>query len=315
MSHSFPKLESVDSIIESLATAGYICNEQIATVVYLAAALEKPILVEGPPGVGKTELAKSCAQVTGAPLVRLQCYEGLDESKAIYEWKYGKQLLYTQLLKTQLSEVMAGAQGLRASVERLHSFDDVFFSKEFLEPRPLLQAIDTEDGVVLLVDEIDKADFEFESLLLEVLSDFQVSIPELGTLKGRSKPLVFLTSNDTRDLSDALKRRCLHLHIDFPTTELEGRIVRARVPQITEAMTDHLVTFVSKVREMDLKKLPSVSETIDWAKSLVLLHADSLDEELVKSSLNALLKYEDDLTSVVENLVDLLNTEKQAANA
>jgi MoxR-like ATPase len=308
MSHSFPRLESVDSIVESLATAGYICNEQIATVVYLAAALEKPILVEGPPGVGKTELAKSCAQVTGAPLVRLQCYEGLDESKAIYEWKYGKQLLYTQLLKTQLPEVMEGAQGLRASVERLHSFDDVFFSKEFLEPRPLLQAIDADGGVVLLVDEIDKADFEFESLLLEVLS-------ELGTLKGRSKPLVFLTSNDTRDLSDALKRRCLHLHIDFPTTELEGRIVRARVPQITEAMTDHLVTFVSKVREMDLKKLPSVSETIDWAKSLVLLHADSLDEELVKSSLNALLKYEEDLTSVVENLVDLLNTEKQAANA
>ena len=165
------------------------------------------------------------------------------------------------------------------------------------------------------MDEIDKADFEFESLLLEVLSDFQVSIPELGTLKGRSKPLVFLTSNDTRDLSDALKRRCLHLHIDFPTMELEGRIVRARVPQITEAMTDHLVSFVSKVREMDLKKLPSVSETIDWAKSLVLLHADSLEEELVKSSLNALLKYEEDLTSVVENLVDLLNTEKQAANA
>ena len=182
MSHSFPKLESVDSIVESLATAGYICNEQIATVVYLAAALEKPILVEGPPGVGKTELAKSCAQVTGAPLVRLQCYEGLDESKAIYEWKYGKQLLYTQLLKTQLSEVMEGAQGLRASVERLHSFDDVFFSKEFLEPRPLLQAIDAESGVVLLVDEIDKADFEFESLLLEVLSDFQVSIPELSLI-------------------------------------------------------------------------------------------------------------------------------------
>jgi MoxR-like ATPase len=247
--------------------------------------------------------------------VRLQCYEGLDESKAIYEWKYGKQLLYTQLLKTQLAEVMDGAQGLRESVERLHSFDDVFFSKEFLEPRPLLQAIDSEQSVVLLVDEIDKADFEFESLLLEVLSDFQVSIPELGTLKGRSKPLVFLTSNDTRDLSDALKRRCLHLHIDFPTTQLEGRIVRARVPQITQAMTDHLVEFVSRVREMDLKKLPSVSETIDWAKSLVLLHADSLDEDLVRSSLNALLKYEDDLTSVVDNLSGLLSQEQKVTDA
>jgi MoxR-like ATPase len=315
MSHSFPKLGSVESIIESLAAEGYICNEQIATVVYLAAALEKPILVEGPPGVGKTELAKSCAELTGAPLVRLQCYEGLDESKAIYEWKYGKQLLYTQLLKTQLAEVMEGATGLRESIERLHSFDDVFFSKEFLEPRPLLQAIDADHGVVLLVDEIDKADFEFESLLLEVLSDFQVSIPELGTLKGRSKPLVFLTSNDTRDLSDALKRRCLHLHIDFPTKELEGKIVRARVPQITEAMTDHLTSFVSKVRELDLKKLPSVSETIDWAKSLVLLHADSLDEELVRSSLNALLKYEDDLSTVVDNLTELLSQEVKASQA
>ena len=315
MSNSLEKLNSVDNIVEALATTGYICNQQIATVVYLAAALGKPVLVEGPPGVGKTELAKSCAEVTAAPLVRLQCYEGLDESKAIYEWKYGKQLLYTQLLKTQLAEVMDGAQGLRESVERLHSFDDVFFSKEFLEPRPLLQAIDSEQSVVLLVDEIDKADFEFESLLLEVLSDFQVSIPELGTLKGRSRPLVFLTSNDTRDLSDALKRRCLHLHIDFPTTQLEGRIVRARVPQITQAMTDHLVEFVSRVREMDLKKLPSVSETIDWAKSLVLLHADSLDEDLVRSSLNALLKYEDDLTSVVDNLSGLLSQEQKVTDA
>ena len=315
MSNSLEKLNSVDNIVEALATAGYICNEQIATVVYLAAALGEPVLVEGPPVVGKSELAKSCAEVTGAPLVRLQCYECLDESKAIYEWKYGKQLLYTQLLKTQLAEVMDGAQGLRESVERLHSFDDVFFSKEFLEPRPLLQAIDSEQSVVLLVDEIDKADFEFESLLLEVLSDFQVSIPELGTLKGRSKPLVFLTSNDTRDLSDALKRRCLHLHIDFPTTQLEGRIVRARVPQITQAMTDHLVEFVSRVREMDLKKLPSVSETIDWAKSLVLLHADSLDEDLVRSSLNALLKYEDDLTSVVNNLAGLLSQEQKVTDA
>lgn len=309
MPHTFETLDSVDRIIESLSTAGYICNEQIATVVYLAAALGKPILVEGPPGVGKTELAKSCAEITDAPLVRLQCYEGLDESKAIYEWKYGKQLLYTQLLKTQLAEVMDGAQGLRESVARLHSFDDVFFSKDFLEPRPLLQAIDSENRVVLLVDEIDKADFEFESLLLEVLSDFQVSIPELGTLKGRSKPLVFLTSNDTRDLSDALKRRCLHLHIDFPTTELEGRIVRARVPEITGAMTDHLTQFVSNVRTLDLKKLPSVSETIDWAKSLVLLHADSLDEALVRSSLNALLKYEEDLKTVSDNLTDLLTTD------
>ena len=311
----YPALSDVDAIQRAFESAGYICTSRIATVVRLAAALEKPVLIEGPPGVGKTELAKTCATVVDRPLVRLQCYEGLDESKALYEWKYGKQLLYTQLLKEQLGDVLEGAQGLSESMSRLRQFGDVFYSEDFLESRPLLKAMGEERGGVLLIDEIDKADFEFESLLLEVLSDFQVSIPELGTIHAQSKPLVFLTSNDTRDLSDALKRRCLHLHIDFPTTELEGRIVRARVPQITEAMTDHLVTFVSKVREMDLKKLPSVSETIDWAKSLVLLHADSLDEELVKSSLNALLKYEEDLTSVVENLMDLLNTEKQAANA
>jgi MoxR-like ATPase len=225
----------------------------------------------------------------------LQCYEGLDESKALYEWKYGKQLLYTQLLKEQLGDVLDGAKGLDESMARLHEFGDVFYSEAFLESRPLLKAMEADQGGVLLIDEIDKADFEFESLLLEVLSDYQVSIPELGTIRARSKPLVFLTSNDTRDLSDALKRRCLHLHIPFPSVELEAKIVASRVPELTQSMTKKLVQFVHAVRLLDLKKAPAISETVDWAKSLLLLHAKDLDSALVQDTLNVLLKYEDDI--------------------
>ena len=258
---------SIDGIVSAFEEHGYICTSRIATVVYLAAALNKPILVEGPPGVGKTELAKTCAEVLGKPLVRLQCYEGLDEAKALYEWKYGKQLLYTQVLKEQLGEILDGASGLKESIQRLHSTGDVFYSREFLEPRPLLKAMEQEAGAVLLIDEIDKADFEFESLLLEVLSDYQVSIPEIGTIVARSKPVVFLTSNDTRDLSDALKRRCLHLHIPFPSVELEQRIVASRVPELQEHLSQQLVRFVHAIRELDLKKAPAISETIDWARS------------------------------------------------
>ncbi len=298
MSNShYPQLDNVEQIISAFETSGYICTQRIATVVYLAAALNKPILVEGPPGVGKTELAKTCATVIGKPLVRLQCYEGLDESKALYEWKYGKQLLYTQVLKEQLSEVLEGAKGLRESIQRLHNMADVFYAYEFLEPRPLLKAMEQEHGAVLLIDEIDKADFEFESLLLEVLSDYQVSIPEIGTISARSKPIVFLTSNDTRDLSDALKRRCLHLHIPFPSVELEQRIVASRVPDLQQSLSDQLVKFVHAIRELDLKKAPSISETIDWARSLLLLHADTLDPQLVHDTLNVLLKYEEDITT------------------
>ena len=291
----YPALHQVEAIQIAFEQAGYICTTRIATVIRLAAALEKPVLIEGPPGVGKTELAKTCATVVNRPLVRLQCYEGLDESKALYEWKYGKQLLYTQLLKEQLADVLDGAKGLDESMARLHEFGDVFYSEAFLESRPLLKAMEADQGGVLLIDEIDKADFEFESLLLEVLSDYQVSIPELGTIRARSKPLVFLTSNDTRDLSDALKRRCLHLHIPFPSVELEAKIVASRVPELTQSMTKKLVQFVHAVRSLDLKKAPAISETVDWAKSLLLLHAKDLDSALVQDTLNVLLKYEDDI--------------------
>ena len=291
----YPALHQVEAIQIAFEQAGYICTTRIATVIRLAAALEKPVLIEGPPGVGKTELAKTCATVVNRPLVRLQCYEGLDESKALYEWKYGKQLLYTQLLKEQLGYVLDGAKGLDESMTRLHEFGDVFYSEAFLESRPLLKAMEADQGGVLLIDEIDKADFEFESLLLEVLSDYQVSIPELGTIRARSKPLVFLTSNDTRDLSDALKRRCLHLHIPFPSVELEAKIVASRVPELAQSMTKKLVQFVHAVRSLDLKKAPAISETVDWAKSLLLLHAKDLDSALVQDTLNVLLKYEDDI--------------------
>ena len=302
----YPSLNQIEAIQRAFEEAGYICTTRIATVIRLAAALEKPVLIEGPPGVGKTELAKTCATVVDRPLVRLQCYEGLDESKALYEWKYGKQLLYTQLLKEQLGDVLDGAKGLDESMARLHEFGDVFYSEAFLESRPLLKAMEADQGGVLLIDEIDKADFEFESLLLEVLSDYQVSIPELGTIRARSKPLVFLTSNDTRDLSDALKRRCLHLHIPFPSIELEAKIVASRVPDLAQSMTKKLVQFVHAVRSLDLKKAPAISETVDWAKSLLLLHAKDLDSALVQDTLNVLLKYEDDIQTAQGQLSKLM---------
>ena len=295
--------ESVSSLQAAFEAHRYICSDQIATAVFLAYQLRKPILIEGPPGVGKTELAKTAAEMFALPLIRLQCYEGLDESKAIYEWKYGKQLLYTQILKQALDEVLAGAQGFTASVQKLHAFGDIFFSEEFLEPRPLLKALKEEDGCVLLIDEIDKADHEFESLLLEILSDFQVSIPEIGTVKAVSEPpLVFLTSNNTREISDALKRRCLHLYIPFPEPDIEQRIIAARVPEIPPELQRQLVAFIQELRTLDLKKMPAISETIDWARTLVLLHAESLDPKLVSDTLNVILKFQEDIDSVASEV-------------
>jgi len=300
------RIQSVAEVRDSFARQGYICNDQIAMAVYLAAQLRKPILVEGPPGVGKTELAKASAAFLEAPLIRLQCYEGLDEGRALYEWKYGKQLLYTQLLREQLGVKLEGAEGLADAMARLGDLGDAFYSETFLEPRPLLQALRAEEATVLLIDEVDKADQEFEAFLLELLSDYQISIPELGTIKARHEPLVFLTSNNSRELSDALKRRCLHLYIPFPDRALEQQIIAARVPEVTQQLRQQLVGFVQQLRALDLRKQPAVSETIDWARALLLLHVDFLEATLVENTLSLLLKHEDDLRQVREQLPALV---------
>jgi MoxR-like ATPase len=302
-----PSLTSVDSIIAGLAEVGYIASRRIATSLFMAAHLRKPVLVEGVAGVGKTELALCAAAMLGLPLIRLQCYEGLDESKALYEWKYGKQLLYTQILKDHMGAALTGAPDMATAMERLHDTGDLFFSEPFLEPRPLLNALREPGGAVLLIDEIDKSDEAFEAFLLEMLSAFQVSIPEIGVIKATTAPVVFLTSNNVRDLGDALKRRCLHLHIPLPDQALEEKIVAARVPGIEASLRAALVRFVQALRTQDLRKLPSISETVDWARALILLHASALDVDLVRETLNVLLKFEADVTAVEPKIAELLN--------
>ena len=306
---------SIDDVITRFNALQYITSRTIGTVVYLATQLEKPILVEGPAGVGKTELAKVLSKAVGRDLIRLQCYEGLDEAKALYEWEYAKQLLYTQILKDKIGEVLGGARTLTEAVDRIANEDDVFFSDRFILPRPLLRAITSAAPVTLLIDEIDKSDSEFEAFLLEVLSDFQVSVPELGTVRARHMPLVVLTSNNAREMSDALKRRCLHLFIDFPDKAHELEIVRLKVPGISERLAAEVVGLVQRIRKLDLKKAPSISETLDWGKALVLLNVESLDDQLVTETLSTILKYEGDLRKAEKELRDFLELQRAKVKA
>ena len=298
--------DSVQDVIAQLGDQEYICDKQIATVVFLAQQLNKPVLVEGPAGVGKTELAKVVANALGRELIRLQCYEGLDEAKALYEWEYSKQLLYTQILKDKVSETIAGTTSLSDAAERVGAEDSVFFSNRFIVPRPLMQAITSKTPTLLLIDEVDKSDPEFEAFLLEVLSDFQVTIPEIGTIKATSQPIVFLTSNDAREMSDALKRRCLHLWIDYPSEELEVQILDRKVPNIDKRLAEDVVQLMNKIRDLDLKKTPSISETLDWARALLALNADELEDQIVSDTLNVILKYEGDIQKAQNELAKLI---------
>jgi MoxR-like ATPase len=284
MSKSF---ESVQEVRDGLKKVNYLADSGIAGVVYLAQRLGKPILVEGPAGTGKTQLAKSVAEMLGARLIRLQCYEGLDESKALYEWNYKKQLLRIQADKSS------------DSWSEVH--DDIF-SDEFLLTRPLLEAISSTDPVVLLIDEVDRVEIETEALLLEILSEYQVSIPELGTITAKQIPMVFLTSNNTRELSEALKRRCLFLHIDYPDMDREKEIVLTKVEGITENLADQIARIVRSIRQLDLKKAPSVSETLDWARTLILLGIDHIDAQEAKDTLHILLKYQTDIAKAAKEL-------------
>jgi MoxR-like ATPase len=302
---------SVDEVINGLGGQNYICNQNVATVVYLGTTLQKPILVEGPAGVGKTELGKVLADSLGMELIRLQCYEGLDEAKALYEWEYAKQLLYTQILKDKIGEVLQGSQTLQEAVECIANQDGVFFSDRFLLPRPLLRALLSDKPVVLLIDEIDKSDAEFEAFLLEILSDFQITVPEIGTLKAKHIPLVVLTSNNSREMSDALKRRCLHLYLDFPDAQREMEIIKLKVPGVGQQLTEEVVRLLHRVRKLDLKKTPSISETLDWVRALTLLNIKQLDNDLVEQTLSALVKYEADIRKAHQELKAYL-AEKQA---
>lgn len=286
---------SISALKQALGEQQYIASDEIATIMYLSQQLGKPLLTEGPAGVGKTELAKAIAGATNRELIRLQCYEGLDETKALYEWEYAKQLLYTQLLRDKLQETLSGTESLSVAADRLADEEDVFFSMRFLLQRPLLKAILSEQPVVLLIDEIDRADAEFEAFLLEVLSDFQVSVPELGTLQAVQRPLVVLTSNNTRELSEALKRRCLYLFIGYPTVEQELAVVRLKVPELSPKIAQQAVEMVHGLRAMDLRKSPSISETLDWAKALLAINARSLDRKTIETTLSVLLKHESDL--------------------
>ena len=297
-----PSFASLDEVRDRFLAHGYACDTRIATTLYLADRMERPILVEGPAGVGKTELAKTLAETLDTELIRLQCYEGLDEAKALYEWEYPKQLLYTQILRDKVGEVLARSSTLSEAVDLLASQEDAFFSERFLLARPLLRAIRAPRRVVLLIDEVDRAEAEFEAFLLEVLSDFTVSVPELGTLRAAHKPFVVLTSNNAREMTDALRRRCLYLYIGFPDAARELEIVKLRLPGIDERIAADVVRVVQSLRELDLKKKPSISETLDWVRALVTLGASALDEATARATLSLVLKYQGDIDRAGEKL-------------
>jgi len=290
---------------QMLQRAGYLADSRLALIVWLALSLDKPLMIEGPAGVGKTDLARALSEGLGRPLVRLQCYEGLDEGKALYEWDYAKQMLYTQLLRDAVSRQTESTDSLGEAVDRIAGGDDAFFSARFLIARPLLRALTSDEAVVLLVDEVDRADPEFEAFLLEILAERQVTIPELGTIRAKHAPLVLLTTNATRDMTDALRRRCLHAFVDYPPPSRELAILELRVPGISKALAAELARVAHEVRKLDLRKAPSIAETIDWARAMVLLGANALDTELARSTLGALLKHEEDRAKVDAKLEKL----------
>ena len=286
-------MNDVRALVAGLDAADYLADDRLAMAVFLAMKLERPLLVEGPAGVGKTDLARAVAAATGRSFLRLQCYEGLDESRAIYDWDYAKQILYTQLLRDTVRDKVEG-QSLTSAMDALGDANVAFFDRRFLIERPLLKAVTSVTPVVLLVDEVDRADPEFEALLLELLAERQVTIPELGTLRGPHAPLVLLTTNGTREMTDALRRRCLHAFVDYPAPSRELAIVLRRVPGISERLADHLTRFVAELRERELRKAPSIAETVDWAKSIVLLGGSAIDSAAARDTLSALVKHEED---------------------
>ncbi|MGZ4522837.1 MAG: AAA family ATPase [Mycobacteriaceae bacterium] len=308
-----PDFASVTEVITRFAEHGYIADDRLATTVFLQTRLEKPVLLEGPAGVGKTELAKTLALATGRKLLRLQCYEGQDETKALYEWDYGKQLLYTQVLKEKIGQLVADAATLGEAVDRIAAQESVFFSERFLAPRPLLDAIRSEQPVVLLIDEVDRADEALEAVLLELLGENQVSVPELGTFTATTPPYVVLTSNNTRDLSAALKRRCLHSFLDYPTAERELEIIRTKDTGLAESLAEQLVKVVRGLRDLDLRKSPSISETIDWARTLAVLGASELTAKLLSDTVSVVVKYDKDVSKAVEALPKLIDPNAEIA--
>ncbi len=300
------KFNSVEDVQARLGEVNYIPSREIATVIFLADSTQKPVLIEGPAGVGKTELAKAIAKSQDRELIRMQCYEGLDEAKALYEWEYAKQLLYTQMVKEKINTVIEASASLSEAVDKIAQQEDAFFSDRFIQPRPLLKAIMSEKPVVLLIDEVDKSDPEFEAFLLELLSDFQVTIPEIGTRKAKSIPFVILTSNNYRDMSDALKRRCIHLYINYPSHQREKEIVKLKLPGMNEALLESLVQTIGRIRSLDLKKRPCISETLDWARSLIALNASAITPEVLSDTLNVICKYRADTELVKKNMAKIV---------